>query len=352
MDDITTSNFNMNKTLMIAAIGCGIAGFLLSIGRTFSPPSPSPAAWFFYPLGSLIYGMTVLYAFGQFIPSMLKKRNLILIIAIGTIASVVLDLVISQRVYYVFLIARLFPFVSFTIWDFFWIIGFPIIMGIVAENTIKWFGEKAFLYWLLANVFTIIFYSTLPKFTLLAHPEQIPALVVAGVVGAVISGVTGCYLTLKEMQKDTQKLVAPVSNNNGMWTKVSIAVIIMGCIGLIWAIFTYSSTQAPAPKHTSIAGLVPLKEIDFVGVWEFDHKAQWIKITEAGQAFQCRIDQEGTVFRSEGVLIKGNQIVWQDIWGVYSIQRDPLSIVVNSNGKVTKYDIAHTLMESVCELPF
>ncbi len=351
--DAITSGFSMNKALIIAAIGCGIAGLALSIGSILLNTSSYTIAWYvFYPLGSLIYGMTVVYVFGQFLPSIRMKKSQVAIVAIGAIASVILDTKIARPVFYA-LSSFLQPqLLTFTSRNFFWLVGFPITMSIVTESIILGFGVKALSYWLLADAFTIIFYSTLPKFSTYFDPYQIPALIAAGVIGAVISGITGCYLTLKNAQKDTQKLIEPVSNKVGMRTRVGMLGAIIGCIGLVWAIFIYSNAQAPAPKHTSIAGLVPLKESEFVGLWQVGRTAQWIKITKAGQAFQCRIDRDGNIFRSEGVLIKGNQVVWQDIWGVDSIQGGSISIKMQSNGKLTIYQVAKDLMYSDCESPF
>lgn len=352
MNDIPTSNFSMTKALIIAAVGCGVAGLALSIGSIFSGTSPSAIAWFFYPLGSLIYGMTVVYVFGKFLPSIRMKKNQIAIVAMGGIASVFLDLKIAHAVYFALFIGHQPQLLSFTVWNFFWLVGFPITMCVVTETRILGFGIKALSYWLLAHAFTIIFYSTLPKFSIYFDPYQNPAVIVASVIGSVISGITGCYLTLKDAKKEVQKLIDPAPNKVSMKIKVSIIAVFIGCIGLIWAISIYSHAQAPAPKHTSIAGLVPLKNSAFVGLWEFRQTAQWIKITRAGQAFQCRIDKEGNVFRSEGVLIKENQIIWQDIWEADSIEGGAIDIVVNSNGKMTKYGLARVLMDSLCESPF
>lgn len=352
MNEINSS-FSMNKALSIVAIGCGIAGFVIALGTVWSNPSSARAAWFLYPLGSLIYGLTVIYVFGKFLPTIRIKKKHVAIIAAGVIASVVLDLTIGRATYYALYAAQWPQFLSFIVWNFFWLIGFPITIGIVTEIFIIGFGIKALSYWLFVSIFTIVFYAVLPKFSINIHPYQVPAFIVAGIMGAVISGVIGCYLTLKNAQKDIQKLVEPARNSTDIWTKAGIlGAVAIGCVSVVWAIFIYSSTQVPAPKHTSIAGLVHVQDSQFVGTWQLHQRARWVKITKAGQTFQCRIDKEGNVFRSEGVLIEGNQIVWQDLWDADTVHKGMMTITLDSNGTSIVYQIPDSLMDPVCEAPF
>src|SRR6185295_19466128 len=95
--------------------------------------------------------------------------------------------------------------------------------------------------------------------------------------------------------------------------------------------------------------LRPPETGSFVGLWKLPDRSVWIKITEEGQAFQCRIAKDGTVYRSEGTLLEGDQIHWQEIWGVDSITRAANRIALDGKYGKFEYEFTDIEMDSACE---
>ncbi len=164
------------------------------------------------------------------------------------------------------------------------------------------------------------------------------------------------------------------------WIWVTVVVAIIGCLGLLACAglisaslmlpelikasptqpdLTVSDTPIPVPSNTSAptitaipGGPAPLQDSDYVGLWQYPDRWVWIKITPQGQAFQCRIAKDRTVFRSEGTLIEGDKIIWQEIWGVDSIRRDANSIILNGKYGEFEYELTDNEMDPACESPF
>jgi hypothetical protein len=109
-----------------------------------------------------------------------------------------------------------------------------------------------------------------------------------------------------------------------------------------------SSTQVPSSQNTP----VPPEDGSLVGLWKYPTTSVWIKITEEGHAFQCRIDKDGTVYRSEGTLVDEDQIVWQEIWGVDVITREANRITLDGKYGKFEYEFTDIEMDPACEAPF
>jgi len=150
------------------------------------------------------------------------------------------------------------------------------------------------------------------------------------------------------------------------WIWVSILGVIVACTGLtclssvciLLIIFTtgmltqptsiYSSTQVPPSQNAPM----PPEDGSFVGLWKYPTTSVWIKITKEGQAFQCRIAKDGTVYRSEGTLVDEAQIVWQEIWGVDTITREANRIALDGKYGKFEYEFTDIEMDPACEAPF
>jgi hypothetical protein len=153
---------------------------------------------------------------------------------------------------------------------------------------------------------------------------------------------------------------------SGTWTWVGILGAIAACMGLmsvsvgcLLLVIFYaamlnqppsisSSTQVPFFQNTPM----PPEDGSFVGLWQFPDRTVWIKITEEGQAFQCRIDKDGTVYRSAGTIIGGDQIYWQENWGIDSITREANRIALDGKYGKFEYEFTDIPMDPACEAPF
>ena len=150
------------------------------------------------------------------------------------------------------------------------------------------------------------------------------------------------------------------------WVWISIIGVIITCMGVMCislvcislilvnaALLTQpksisTSTEVPYIQNTPIAP----EDGSFVGLWKYPDRWVWVKITEDGQAFQCRIAKDGTVYRSEGTLIESNQIQWQEIWGVDSITREANHIALNGKYGKFEYEFTDIEMDPACEAPY
>ena len=143
-----------------------------------------------------------------------------------------------------------------------------------------------------------------------------------------------------------------------MWVTTILAILGCACFmyaslicvltGIISAII---STQ-PAPAVSSTESPAPFKDNPYVGLWQYPDRWVWIKITSQGQAFQCRIDKDRTLFRSEGILVEGDQIIWQENWGVDSITRKANHIILDGKYGIFEYELTDIEMDAACEPPF
>jgi hypothetical protein len=111
-------------------------------------------------------------------------------------------------------------------------------------------------------------------------------------------------------------------------------------------------TSPTVTSTDGTAGPAPLQDSDYVGLWQFPDRWVWIKITAEGQVFQCRIATDRTVYRSEGTLIEGDQIVWEEIWGVDSIRSGANSVILDGKYGEFEYVPAENEMDPACEAPF
>ena len=157
------------------------------------------------------------------------------------------------------------------------------------------------------------------------------------------------------------------------WIAAIVACSVVGCIlmtgcaclmgGLIvstalpgpnrvWVMPTASSNPDMPVTPSSLEGLEPLRDSDYVGLWQFGENWAWIKITQQGQAFQCRVARDGTVYRSEGILTEGDQITWQQNWGVDQIRRKANMLFLKGEHGEFGYGPAVSEMKSACEPPF
>ena len=63
---------------------------------------------------------------------------------------------------------------------------------------------------------------------------------------------------------------------------------------------------------------VDLKAV--VGLWKFENRAAWIKISENGSTFQCRIDRDGTVLAARGRFSAPYNIAWDQYWNTETLE--------------------------------
>jgi hypothetical protein len=157
------------------------------------------------------------------------------------------------------------------------------------------------------------------------------------------------------------------------WFRVAVGLAIIGCVGLIACVgfIGYSvmytvpklieaNYTEPVPSRTSRPAVTaaltpdsePLQDGGYVGMWKYHDRWVWIKITPQGQVFQCRIAPDGTVYKSEGRLVEGDQIVWEEIWGVDIIAREADSITLDGEYGKFEYELTDEEMDPACEPPF
>jgi uncharacterized protein (DUF2147 family) len=121
------------------------------------------------------------------------------------------------------------------------------------------------------------------------------------------------------------------------------------------AVPPYSTATAPVATVTAAsittAG-APVQDSDFVGLWQYPDRWVWIEITPEGQAFQCRIATDRTVYRSQGVLAQGDRIIWEEVWGVDSIRKEAGNIVLDGQYGEFEYVPTAEKMDPVCGSPF
>ena len=148
--------------------------------------------------------------------------------------------------------------------------------------------------------------------------------------------------------------------DSGTWIWVTVTAAIIGCVGFMCVslicvlpgiINAFLPTQ-PASSVSSTQSPAPLKDSPYVGLWQYPDRWVWIKITRQGQSFQCRIDKDRTLFRSEGILVEGDQIIWQENWGVDSITREANHIILDGKYGIFEYELTDTEMDLACEPPF
>jgi hypothetical protein len=73
------------------------------------------------------------------------------------------------------------------------------------------------------------------------------------------------------------------------------------------------SVSAPAAGRP-----IDLKAV--AGLWKFADRAIWIKISEDGSAYQCRIDSDGTVLAAHGRFHQPDYIVWDEYWNTEALE--------------------------------
>ena len=144
------------------------------------------------------------------------------------------------------------------------------------------------------------------------------------------------------------------------WIWVTTIVATIGCVGcmcvsficVLSGIMSATLLTQPAYSVSSTQSPPPFKDSPYVGLWQYPDRWVWIKITQQGQAFQCRIDDDRTLIRSEGVLIEGDQIIWKENWGVDSITREANHIILDGKYGIFEYELADIDMDPACEPPF
>ena len=80
---------------------------------------------------------------------------------------------------------------------------------------------------------------------------------------------------------------------------------------------------ALAPVVFSLSVHAADTPIDFkaiAGLWKFENRAVWIKLSVDGSAFQCRIDSDGTVHAAHGRFNLPNHIVWDRYWNTETLK--------------------------------
>jgi len=148
------------------------------------------------------------------------------------------------------------------------------------------------------------------------------------------------------------------ANDRATWFRVAVGLAIIGCVGLIACVGLIGySVMYTVPKlievnHTLTPDSEPLQDGGYVGMWKYHDRWVWIKITPQGQVFQCRIAPDGTVYKSEGRLVEGDQIVWEEIWGVDIIAREADSITLDGEYGKFEYELTDEEMDPACEPPF
>ncbi len=91
--------------------------------------------------------------------------------------------------------------------------------------------------------------------------------------------------------------------------------------------------------------------IDVVGTWQFPERQVWIQLNSDGQAFQCRIDMNGSVISSRGELHRDNTIRWQRVWEPDRIRRDGDTIYLKGTYGDFGFDKTNSKMIYECQNP-
>ena len=73
-----------------------------------------------------------------------------------------------------------------------------------------------------------------------------------------------------------------------------------------------------AASRVSFRCPVDLKAV--VGLWKFENRAVWIKISDDGSAFQCRMDRDGTLLTARGRFNAPDQIAWDRYWNTETLE--------------------------------
>lgn len=187
-DTQATANYNMTKSLIIAGIGCAVAGFMYTLDLS---------DWITYILADFISGLTIAYALGQVIPSIRYKGFQV---AFGFSVGSILYLTIGSGIY------KSLPkdtndFISNLVFNLFWITIIPTVMKFFI-GTDKETSRKVFWHWLLATMLAVIYWSL----------QQID-ITLSNMIGMAIFGISGCYLTLREVKSKTYYAVQPEKNS-------------------------------------------------------------------------------------------------------------------------------------------
>ena len=82
-------------------------------------------------------------------------------------------------------------------------------------------------------------------------------------------------------------------------------------------------------RHVDRPYVARYPDSPYVGLYKFEAKRVWIRIGADGTAYQCRIGKTGRIFRSKGLLMRGDEIEWHEIWGVDKISLDGSSILLS-----------------------
>jgi hypothetical protein len=107
----------------------------------------------------------------------------------------------------------------------------------------------------------------------------------------------------------------------------------------------------PARAAETGATKIDAAKIDaaYVGTWQYPGHTVWITIKPDGQAFQCRVDTDGTtVYRANG-LVKANRVKWDLLWGEETITaRPPGAIVLKGKYGTFHYITALDAEAEIC----
>ena len=88
------------------------------------------------------------------------------------------------------------------------------------------------------------------------------------------------------------------------------AVLSLALLSGTLALSSCSSVRPPAAAEPAISTNNSL----YLGTWQFPQRGVWVLINASGLAFQCRMANDGVVYRSNGRVVQGLRIVWDSIW--------------------------------------
>lgn len=199
------TSFSMGNTLLIAALGFGGVGIIYSLKwLLFIPYTTGTNAlwfnWFTDPVGDFISGVIIAFALGQLIPAIKTKGAQI---GFGFVIGSLLNLTIGRAIYDG-LPSSTNGFISSLVYNLFWVIVIPIVLRSIIGKIVSGIEGKVFGYWILSTIIAVIFWAITPDFNLFKYPSEILPYTISNMIGVVIFGVLGCYLTLNELQKILQ----------------------------------------------------------------------------------------------------------------------------------------------------
>lgn len=144
-------------------------------------------------------------------------------------------------------------------------------------------------------------------------------------------------------------------NFDGKKTLVfTLAVLLL--TGLVFgAGEAFSQTDPASSDGRGIGDVKPPvypKKEPSVFIWQYPDKAFWLLIRDDQKAIQCRIGQDGKVFKSLGTMDDNNRVEWDSIWNPTQLYLREKGILMAENEETFLLKRVETISDERCRLSF